>query len=376
VTTEYDRQRRTAAGRALLARRIFAWFVLSFASTGITLRSPPVAAAESTIVEVEPNDTPATANEVIAPAILLGTMAGQDQDAYNWIVSDEDAGKRWTIELHGIPGRLTILEVARIQYDDTGEVVAAERLFRMGTRDGSLPSVAAELMFEPGQYLLGVAQAGGNDAAFRPPEASLSFGQKNADDAAMMAREAGGYRVQLTAANKLPPGGDKEYSSRDSARPAPPGRELTAFLDDASSTWYRIDFKDAADASRWDIRVQVPVGRAVRASLMRAEGEQLSRATSDTRGALLLPDIALPAGSYYLEVEPVLKADQLPGFVQTLSVVAAGRRIDGAEAEPNDKWELANRVDLDHCCSGRIGASGDVDLFAFTLDEARAGQSH
>src|SRR5690606_586594 len=47
---------------------------------------------------------------------------------------------------------------ARRSRVDARHVVAAERLMKMGTRDGSLPSLAAGLIFEPDNYLLGLGQ--------------------------------------------------------------------------------------------------------------------------------------------------------------------------------------------------------------------------
>ena len=47
-------------------------------------------------------------------------MYGHLPDAYLWTVSDVDALKRWSFELRGIPGRLTIVEIVRLEYADNG----------------------------------------------------------------------------------------------------------------------------------------------------------------------------------------------------------------------------------------------------------------
>ncbi len=88
-------------------------------------------------------------------------------------VTDDDARKRWTFELDGIPGALTVTEIVRVEYADNGtDVTSADRLMKMGSRDGLKPSIQRNLLFEPGQYLIGVAHMGGpspgGGKGFRP----------------------------------------------------------------------------------------------------------------------------------------------------------------------------------------------------------------
>jgi hypothetical protein len=51
------------------------------------------------------------------------------------VVSDEDASRRWRLELLGIPGRLTIVEVATLQYSGSGEVEQANRILKSAIED-------------------------------------------------------------------------------------------------------------------------------------------------------------------------------------------------------------------------------------------------
>jgi len=114
--------------------------------------------AQPGFYESEPNDTPLDANRVSGEVSIYGAMAKGDQDGYLWTVSDDDARRRWTFELQGIPGKLTIAEIVRVDYADNGEDVSGvQRLMKMGTRDGLTPAVAGNLIFEPGEYLIGIA---------------------------------------------------------------------------------------------------------------------------------------------------------------------------------------------------------------------------
>ncbi|MGK2927813.1 MAG: hypothetical protein ACSLE2_19535, partial [Lysobacterales bacterium] len=108
----------------------------------VALIAPSVALAQPGFYESEPNNTPQEANPVSGEVVLYGTMVAGDQDGFLWTVTDEDARKRWNFELHGIPGALTIVDLARVEYTEDGEGVASvERLMKMGTRDGVTPSI-------------------------------------------------------------------------------------------------------------------------------------------------------------------------------------------------------------------------------------------
>jgi von Willebrand factor type A domain len=335
------------------------------------LAAPRARAFEAAVVEVEPNDTPAAATPVVAPAVIMGAMAGGDQDAYRWTVSDVDAEKRWTLELDGIPGQLTIVEILRVEFADNGvDVTGYDKLMKMGTRDGSKPSIAENLMFEPGDYVLGVAHAGGG-GMFRPPAATLSFGGDNqAKDASETDPEPGGYRLSIREGTRVPAGRNLEaHEARNDAPALRLGTETAGFIASKTS-WYALQFGANDVKQRWDIQVQVPVGRELRASLHDGDGKPLANAASDQRGKLAFRDLSPPAGKWFLELDG--PADS--GFVQAVDVEPAGVRVEGSEAEPNDDWKLANRVDLSQRLSGRTSGAHDTDFFRFALDEATTDQ--
>lgn len=200
IRNQHDRVRRLASycGRTGLSVSAVAAGVLVAAS----------ALAQQALVDTEPNDTPQTATAFSAPMTLMGTMPNGDQDAWLWTVSDEDAGHRWGLELAGLPGRLTVVEVNTLQYTESGEVKQANRLLKFGSRDGQRPAVAESLIFEPGEYLLGIARSGG-EAAFRPVAGSISFGAPdNTGDGVPPGGEdsSTAYRLYLTEEARLPSG--------------------------------------------------------------------------------------------------------------------------------------------------------------------------
>ncbi|NHA14674.1 VWA domain-containing protein [Thioalkalivibrio sp. XN279] len=322
--------------------------------------------AQVGIHETEPNDTPETANRIDGAVRVLGSMPAGDQDGFLWTVSDVDARKRWSFELEGIPGALTVLEVIRLQYAEDGSGVAdREVLLRLGSRDGSRPAGAEDLLFEPGDYLLGVARAGGN-APFRPPVDSVSF--EAMGPGAAPEAESGGYRLTIREGRDfgVTPSA-AENSSRDKALAVRPGRGHLGYAA-AEDGWFEIEVSEAQAQQSWDLTAQVPVGRSVRLALFDAQGRELSGVSGGRRGQARLPELSLEAGQYRAHV----KAE--PETLRFFALEEGGVRVAGAEAEPNDKWQTANRVDLGQALTGRFQRKGDTDFFLFELTPESAEQ--
>ena len=232
------------------------------------LLAAPKLFADVGFFESEPNNKPEEFNRISGAVTLYGTMTGRDQDGFIWTVSDEDARKRWTFELHGIPGALTITQLVKLEYAENGvDVVGKTTLMKMGTRDGLRPSIHEGLIFEPGEYVLGLAQSGSKSGegagAFRPPVGGLSFGEEaEGSDATTespdSADQHGSYRFliheQSMTVNKNP--GPRE--SMESAYKIQPGSSFATY-ETEQSVWYRFNFNEKHVESRWDIRVQAPI---------------------------------------------------------------------------------------------------------------------
>ena len=103
--------------------------------------------AQSCRVEAEPNDAPAQATALGAARCLVGELDDQ-QDAFVWGVTSEDAGVPWVIELEGLPGRLTQLDLFDVEFaSQSDDVLSAEGLWRLATTDGRL--VASDPIWLP-----------------------------------------------------------------------------------------------------------------------------------------------------------------------------------------------------------------------------------
>ena len=301
------------------------------------------ALGDSAFHEHEPNDVPADFHAIDGEISLSGTMLGADQDGFVWTVSDNDARKRWDFELQGIPGALTIMDVVVIDYADNGVDVAGKRsVMKMGSRDGLQAATQDGLIFEPGEYVLGFAQMGANaassgDAAYRPPMAGLSFvseqvtaGPDTAATETAPDPSAGAYRFLIREQNLGVNSNKTGRETRDTAYSIRPGSE-GAWFEPHATAWYKFEFTEQHAQSRWDIRVQVPVGRSATAKLYDADGKELLSGRTDKPGRLRFPDLAPPATTWYLEVETTD-----PGFIQLVASESVGQRVAGEEAEPNN----------------------------------------
>jgi hypothetical protein len=323
--------------------------------------------AQPSLYEIEPNDVPAQATEISGEVIVIGILKNRDQDAYRWTVSDVDAQKRWNFTLQGVPGRLTIVEVIRVEYADNGIGVAGiEKLFKLGTRDGSVASVHEDMIFEPGEYILGVAGAGGDGGkgVYRPPVDSIKF---EGESLSAESPEAGpgGYRLAIREGSTLHlEDNPRDRSSKETAYKLRLNSENAAYLE-SEETWYLMEITDKTADQRWDVVGQIPMGRDAQVILYGTDGAELVKTSADKKGRFSLPDLALDVGSYTITV----KAKET-GYIRTVMAQSVGQRIEGAEAEPNESWKLANRADLGQPLTGRMGKQSESDFFAFMLNEA------
>ncbi len=342
--------------------------ILMFA---IFLLQSAIASAQPSFYEVEPNNTPSEAANITGEVILIGTMGRGDQDGFKWTVSDVDAQKRWTFELQGTPGKLTVVDVIRVEYADNGvDVLGTKRLFTMGSRDGLRVVRIEDLLFEPGEYILGFASTGGGADLYRPPAGSINFNEKmSTSEAATDTAEPGAYRLIIRHGRSLYLRSNREdRASKESALNLRLGSADAAYVETPTS-WYQIKPAEADTEKRWDIFGQVSVGRQAQINLHSTDGAVLATTTSDTEGKFSFPDLGLEAGVYHVEI-----IGEDGGYIRSLESVSVGQLIEGAEAEPNDYWEFANRFNPGQPITGRMGKANEKDFFRFILDEKLSDQ--
>jgi len=358
--------KRTAAPAAMIA----------IAVALLLAASAPAPGAQPAVFEREPNDTPATANPVSGAVRIAGVQVSTDQDGFMWTVSDTQAGKRWTFELTGIVGGLTVVDVFRIEYADNGiDVVAKDKLFTLGAR-GARPRRAENLIFQPGDYLLGIAHAGGgsdSDMRLFQPDAVLdgdalkTTGSDNGNEAGNPQAQPGAYRLAVREGDKLNVARrTPENDVRESAYEIGTRGEHAAFYT-APETWYGLEVPEGAEAARWRINAQTAIGEDMELTLFDPDGAELTQAKTGDRAQLSIPGLGLEPGVY-----PVRLTSQTGSAIRTFSTLMTGVRVDGEEAEPNDDWRSANELALTRGATGAIGVKRDEDFYRFDWTEEQS----
>lgn len=371
------------------ARHMKTWFrirhLLRLAAILLLAAHAPWAAAQSIVHDIEPNNTPDTLQPVTGAARIMGTMAGQDQDGFLWTVDESQSMLPWTFTLQGIPGALTVVDVMQLQYAEDGRTLTGTRkFFTLGSRDGSRPVTLSGLLFEPGEYVLGFARAGGGGsrplmsaggfASVGPafggpasaPEGDKLGGEETVEDDQPM--PANGYRLDISAGRELSLSrSPAEDTPREKAPEIRPNSTRTILMPMAQS-WHRFKLNEAAAQQRWDLSFHTTVGQPIKVSLQDKEGNTLASTRLNAQGQGELPDLSLPQGEYFLLFEGQ------EGAMQSISLTSAGLKVEGEEAEPNNEWKTANRVDLFQGVSGRLQVDRDIDIYRFELTEEQVDQ--
>ena len=305
---------------------------VAVAVTAILLAA--TAGAQVCTVDAEPNDTPATAQDVSDTLCIAGSMAAQDQDAYLWVVDDEAAARWWSVSMEGIPGHLTKVDLIRVTLADNGvDVTAADTLASFTSPGGALTE-SAPVLVAPGRYVLGVSKSGGEGAyvVHLDPGDALRRGRRGVDG---LDGVDGAFAIFGMANGEV----------------ALPWR-LAA--DDASL--------------RWDLELVAAVGSDARLALRGADGAEVAASGTGELGRATLRSLGVGAG------EVAVSVTGLPsGAPFTLSATSAGRVTDGNEVEPNNGWDEANVLSLGRAMHG---SGPDKDYFVLDVPDAARGKTY
>lgn len=317
----------------------------------LLLASAPAISLTSLLYDAEPNDAPHQAVPIELPVEkdvvrILGSLEGQDQDAYLLVVSDEHAGRRFDLELTGRAGALTKLDVFEFTelVDERGRIPEAltakpASVFQLATKQGLRPVVADGLLLSPGTYVLGVSHSGGEGTY------ELRLSQNDNQSIAVVDADEGTRETPAQVSNR--------------------GRR-TLFAGD--ETVYALEIPEPGDEQPvyWDLAFQLPAGRDGSLRLESAEGETLLEIGDANGLEARRQGLSLLPGLYSIVTETGNDS------VQMITVEAGAPVADGTtEVEPNDRH--ANRIDFFQELSGRF-EKGDYDNFTFEVNEDQAGR--
>ena len=92
--------------------------------------------AQPITYETEPNDDPLTLETEVRGAVMMrGEALGGDQDAFWWIVGEEEAGRFWEVELRSRTEGLVQLDMVRLESDE--EIIEEARNGRVAAATAS-----------------------------------------------------------------------------------------------------------------------------------------------------------------------------------------------------------------------------------------------
>ena len=188
---------------------------------------------------------------------------------------------------------------------------------------------------------------------------------------------AGPYELHIAPGDAAPAAAEVEPNDSQDQATSLSG-ELAASGDRAGSTsdWYSWTVDAVAAEQPWELLVQGSVGTSPGVRLVGADAVPLFEGAAGSDGVLRVPDIQLPAGTYFLEVAGA--SEELVPYTVELRPGTAPE--DGTDAEPNDRPESAVPVALAegattlHGRLATVGPQTDVDGYLVAVDDATAGR--
>lgn len=326
------------------------------------------------VIEFEPNNIPKQAVRFTAPAILSGTMSGDDQDAYLWRISDADALKRWNLKLHGIPKALTGISILRVKYGQNPNskepskqdiILGFDTILNFGIRDGSRPIERNNVFLPAGDYIVGLFQAGSKDK-FQPPSPSAASNALKKAKNNEVSEQNNAYRLIIKEGLKTTYSRKNKNKTKLTAIKLNPGRGFNSYKSLlGGESWYSILIDDQAATSLWTIKGELMIERSLTAALYNKNGEELTKVKSDKNGHFILPDLALKKGQHFIKL---LDENQVPAAL-AIRIIETGAVSKGSELEPNNKWARANIIDLTEPLNSKIDTPNEGDFYRFKVSE-------
>jgi Mg-chelatase subunit ChlD len=328
------------------------WLIVLAVATNLSAAPAALARGESAtaltcLPDTEPNDTEDQVEPLTAPSCIDGTLPSGDQDLFLWTIDDSQRGQRWNISLEGVRDTVTGLKILDISSDPgVTPIVAGSQLIEIDSGPDSAHGDAADLMFAPGRYLVGISRSGTPDG-----------GEPTTFD----------YHIQITPGTETPPAKDHEPNN-DAKHATPVSGAFSASGDLQGSDDYLAWTLSDQDANqRWHVTIQGEIEGNVALLLEKPNGTELVRTYLDADGRGELRDLALAAGTYELHIGY--------GSDTPLPWIVTATPETGPLADPEPDNDATTAVPLDPSnpvAIGRLAAAGDVDDYRLHVDDQLA----
>src|SRR6056297_2326007 len=263
--------------------------------------------ARSCAEQLEPNDELHQATPVGDERCMVGAL-DDAQDTFVWDVANEDAAVPWVVEIEGIEGNLTQLDLVHATLADDGVgVTAADKMWRFGTTTGRL-NRSGPILLPPGPLYLGLSKSGG----------------------------AGRYVVSFVRQDRTLDRDHRPFDRIDTAEGAF-GAYGPIDADAPRELSWQLSEEDAG--LLWSIEGQTSVDGSVDVELVGPDGDQIARGTLGPDEGTAMGFLGLAQGTYTVRIDG-------EAGMSAVRTVVQGRPADGAEVEPNDGRANANPMRL------------------------------
>ena len=333
--------------------------------------------SEVSYFEQEPNNDPVKANRLNPPVKVLGEMSGADQDMFVWDVKDADADYQWDIELKGRVGQLTKVELMQLQMSEDGkDVLRADTIFSMKSRNGLDTQIKKNLVFAAGKYYFAFSSASrskvvlGNQSLLD----SELLGDLDQTTAAEVKKtldsetqDFSNYRLTIRKRKKLYPLTINPNNNQQNPTSLYKNSSQGVF-NQQKSRWLQFEIKESESDNKWQISGHSSVGNSIALKLYDSDINVMAEVKSSDDGYYQLTDLQFSAGKHRLEL-----ISKNPNKVTSLKLQITGQIIAGEEKEPNDSEEYANSFEIGETIKGRVGTDKEYDYFKFKVPEALSG---
>lgn len=288
--------------------------------------------AEETNVELENNDTPATATPIQTDTVYSASLSdGSDVDFFSFTLTESGA-VNLSFVTSGSGDKLTTYSVSLLNGTDGGTLNSFD------VPGNAQRSESGRLFLSPGNYAVRVAK--GRRYTNEPYTLSVNVAREGNMEAEPndVPERANAIPLNEDISATIGKEGDVDCYSFTLDAPAVIQPQFSFAPLESSSRTYVLTITDAA-----------------RHELLRADirGRETSK---------VIAPVALSAGSYGVKIEN-------PNYIRqeyTLRLVSMA--VDAAELEPNDTAALATPLNVDAPVSGVLTTDADADWYLLKLD--------
>ena len=324
--------------------------------------------AQKTLFDLEPNNEPKTAQTFSGEHQLSGSLTDQDQDLYLWDLSDAAADFFWDLELTGVPGRLTQLDVMQLEFtEDRQGVTQKQTLLTLRHFDGLGAVNKNDLVFSPGEYYIGLSFA--DDPTFKPVNNPLgnAFSGLDNNAAEEIKLADAGVRIEAQSDYKLVFKKQKKiYPIRfhkDINQPVFVTKNTQrGLLMTPEPQWLSFKINENEAINHWQISGRASLKNNIGLILYDSEKNQLADTTADSEGFYSFDGLNLPVGEYLIKIQ-----SKTPNNMASILIQDTGVHVEGSEIEPNNYLKTANQLTWETALTGQRNNDKDRDYFEFDV---------